>query len=205
MHRHAAASKQHQQLDVKIYSDQVPGRASAQKPRASHPQAARHSKPPQSSSSAKEKPIIIVPEGYSSLVSLFNVKELLQVSTVTAQLCVCRIWCAIACITSSILQEGRFVQSEESAAVKAGEKKPDFVHVKRKCGSDRAVTFEVIDQEPRKGSIRWERVVAVICSGKMWQFKKYPFQACSPKSDPPVLRFRLNPAPITAVALKVAC
>jgi hypothetical protein len=77
-----------------------------------------------------------------------------------------------------LLQEGRFVQLEETEAFKAGQQKPPLVHVKRKSGSDRTIVFEVIDQEPRKGSTRWERVVAVICSGKLWQFKKYPFQAC---------------------------
>jgi RNA pol II accessory factor, Cdc73 family, C-terminal len=60
--------------------------------------------------------------------------------------------------------------------VKNGEKKPDVLHIKRPLPSGKSLRFEIRDRVPSNGSKNWERVVAVVCSGKLWQFKKgYPF------------------------------
>lgn len=68
------ASKQHQQLGVNIYASSKqprppPGRP---QPPVGHAHRSTHS-------SQKARPIIIVPEGVSALMSLFNTQKLLQV------------------------------------------------------------------------------------------------------------------------------
>lgn len=63
---------------------------------------------------------------------------------------------------------------------KPGEKLPQVLLVSRPSVADpnRKVEYELVDQPPSKGSSRWERVVGVICQGKKWQFKEYPFKVC---------------------------
>jgi parafibromin len=45
-----------------------------------------------------------------------------------------------------------------------------------KVDPKRPVKFEIVDKAPSMNSERWERVVAVICQGKKWQFRGYPFR-----------------------------
>lgn len=56
--------------------------------------------------------------------------------------------------------------------------KLDRIVVERSIGREEAVPYEVTDQEP-KHRRDWDRVVAVFCSGKTWQFKKWPFPGAS--------------------------
>jgi hypothetical protein len=91
-------------------------------------------------------------------------------------------WCSSVasegCLNDSAeqLQDGQFVPLEQTAMVKSGEKKPDLLHIKRQMPSGKTLRFEIRDRVPSDGSKNWERVVAVVCSGKLWQFKKgYPF------------------------------
>jgi hypothetical protein len=77
------------------------------------------------------------------------------------------------------LQDSEFVPLHETAAVKAGEKKPEVIRIRRQTPSGKTLKFDIQDRVPRPESKTWERVVAVVCSGKLWQFKKgYPFKVC---------------------------
>eukprot|EP00892_Ulva_mutabilis_P009876 jgi/Ulvmu1/7260/UM035_0047.1 len=141
------ASKQHQQLGVNIYASSKQPRPPPGRPQTSVGHSHRNTH-----SSQKGRPIIIVPEGVSALMSLFN--------------------------TQKLLQEGEFMTTAEARAGIAGGDKPSIVLVSRKQPTDpaRTITYELVDQPPSKSSPRWERVAAVICQGKRWQFKEYPFK-----------------------------
>ncbi len=56
--------------------------------------------------------------------------------------------------------------------------KSDRLIISRTMGRAKPVAYEVTDQEPRHRR-DWDRVVAVFCSGKAWQFKKWPFPGAS--------------------------
>lgn len=65
-----------------------------------------------------------------------------------------------------------------------GGEKPSVVLLSRPSAIDpaRKITYELVDQPPSKASCRWERVAAVICQGKRWQFKEYPFKVWQPSA-----------------------
>ena len=79
---------------------------------------------------------------------------------------------------------------EQSAMIKDGKKKPRTVKVKKELPSGKTIIFNVIDQPPDAKSSKWELVVAVICSGKQWQFKQgFPFEVCHAHDLPRCLGF----------------
>lgn len=69
--------------------------------------------------------------------------------------------------------------TDARAAFPAGER-PQVLVVTKQSVIDpkRSVSYELVDQPPSKNSSRWERVAGVICQGKRWQFKEYPFKVC---------------------------
>lgn len=79
------------------------------------------------------------------------------------------------------MQDNEFVPLEQTAAIKAGEKKEDSLLIRRQTPDGKTIKFEIWDRVPREQSPNWERVVAIVCSGKLWQFKKgFPFTVCCP-------------------------
>lgn len=76
------------------------------------------------------------------------------------------------------MQDGQFMTSADARSTLPGGEKPSVVLVSRPSVVEaaRKITYEVVDQPPSKSSSRWERVAAVICQGKRWQFKEYPFK-----------------------------
>ncbi|KFM26620.1 Parafibromin [Auxenochlorella protothecoides] len=70
-----------------------------------------------------------------------------------------------------LLETGTFKPAE-------GVRKSDRLIISRTMGRAKPVAYEVTDQEPRHRR-DWDRVVAVFCSGKAWQFKKWPFPGAS--------------------------
>ncbi|KAK2077895.1 hypothetical protein QBZ16_003763 [Prototheca wickerhamii] len=56
--------------------------------------------------------------------------------------------------------------------------KQDRIVIERTIGREKAVPYEVTDVEPTHRR-DWDRVVAVFCSGKAWQFKKWPFRGAA--------------------------
>jgi hypothetical protein len=71
-----------------------------------------------------------------------------------------------------------FVSSSDARAAAGGEAKPVqplVITRPSKVDGKRPVKFEIFDKAPSMKSERWERVVAVVCQGKKWQFQGYPF------------------------------
>lgn len=95
-------------------------------------------------------PIILVPSAFSTLITIYNVKE--------------------------FLEDGVFIPTDvKLKQMKAG--KPDCVTVQKKFSRDRVVTaYEVRDKPSALKSDDWDRVVAVFVLGKEWQFKDWPFK-----------------------------
>ncbi|KAF9920128.1 accessory factor associated with RNA polymerase II [Linnemannia zychae] len=121
-----------------------PGASSSQTPRPSstNPQARPKS--------ANRMPIIIVPAAVTSMVTMFNVKQLL---------------------------EGQeFVDSTELR--NKGESKPARIRVQRRMKPNETtkVYYEVIDNGEILKPDDWDRVVCVFTTGAEWQFKKFKWQ-----------------------------
>ncbi len=99
----------------------------------------------QSQAQKKRKPnFIIVPPGFTSLITLFNAKY--------------------------FLQEGQYISTEE--AKKKNPTKPEYVVVRtrhqQQQGMDDVI---VIDNVSRLSKEDWSRVIGVFVTGQTWQFK----------------------------------
>ncbi|XP_051127537.1 protein CDC73 homolog [Andrographis paniculata] len=95
-------------------------------------------------------PIILVPSAFSTLITMYNVKE--------------------------FLEDGVYIPNDvKLKQMKGG--KPDCVTVQKKFSRDRVVTaYEVRDKPSALKTDDWDRVVAVFVLGKEWQFKDWPFK-----------------------------
>lgn len=94
-------------------------------------------------------PIILVPSAFSTLITIYNVKE--------------------------FLEDGVFIPTDVKA--KQMKVKPDCVTVQKKFSRDRVVAaYEVRDKPSALKAEDWDRVVAVFVLGKDWQFKDWPFK-----------------------------
>ncbi|KRZ72347.1 Parafibromin [Trichinella papuae] len=94
-------------------------------------------------------PIIIIPSANSSLITVFNVRELLE--------------------------NFRFVSSAEKRA--AGAKREPEVLIQRSKEGGVTVPYRVVDNPLRFLPEDWDRVVAVFAQGPAWQFKGWPLGA----------------------------
>ena len=95
----------------------------------------------------KATPLILVPPAASAILNMYNIKE--------------------------FLENGNFMTSEE--AMKRNPKKPAYERCMRSEGRKSPVKYHVTDRDPSRKE-DWDRVVAVFCLGKAWQFKKWPFE-----------------------------
>ncbi|KAK7308012.1 hypothetical protein VNO77_41565 [Canavalia gladiata] len=95
-------------------------------------------------------PIILVPSAFSTLITIYNVKE--------------------------FLEDGIYIPTDVKVKqMKAA--RPDCVTVQKKLSRDRVVTaYEVRDKPSSLKPEDWDRVVAVFVLGKEWQFKDWPFK-----------------------------
>jgi len=91
-------------------------------------------------------PIIIIPAAPKSLITMFNVKE--------------------------ILQDLKYVSTEEKRA--AGAKRENDVLIQRRKEGGLTVPYRVLDNPGRLTNAEWDRVVAVFVMGQAWQFKGWP-------------------------------
>lgn len=103
------------------------------------PQQAAQNKRP------SKTPIIIIPSANTSLITMYNAKE--------------------------ILQDLKFVSTEE----KRGSKRENEILLQRRKDGGFSVPYRVIDNPQKLSSADWERVVAVFVMGPAWQFKGWPF------------------------------
>lgn len=95
-------------------------------------------------------PIILVPSAFSTLITIYNVKD--------------------------FLEDGVFIPTDVKLKQMKGSK-PDCITVQKKFSRDRVVTaYEVRDKPSALKAEDWDRVVAVFVLGKEWQFKDWPFK-----------------------------
>ncbi|XP_019168080.1 PREDICTED: protein CDC73 homolog [Ipomoea nil] len=95
-------------------------------------------------------PIILVPSAFSTLITIYNVKE--------------------------FLEDGVYIPTDVKLKQMNGQK-PECVTVQKKFSRDRVVTaYEVRDKPSALKTEDWDRVVAVFVLGKEWQFKDWPFK-----------------------------
>ncbi|CAH9099628.1 unnamed protein product [Cuscuta europaea] len=95
-------------------------------------------------------PIILVPSAFSTLITIYNVKE--------------------------FLEDGVYISTDVKLKKMNGQK-PECVTVQKKFSRDRVVTaYEVRDKPSALKAEDWDRVVAVFVLGKEWQFKSWPFK-----------------------------
>lgn len=104
--------------------------------------------PQKSSKRTSRTPIIILPASTTSLITLYNVKDLLQ--------------------------DLKFVSMAEKKA--QGAKRDNDVLIQRRKDGTVTVPYRVIDNISKlQGHDDWERVVAVFVQGPAWQFKGWPW------------------------------
>ncbi|XP_071450459.1 parafibromin [Hetaerina americana] len=92
-------------------------------------------------------PIIIIPAANTSLITMYNAKD--------------------------ILQDLRFVSTEEKKA--QGVKRDNEILLQRRKEGSTTVPYRVIDNPQKLSPADWERVVAVFVMGPAWQFKGWPW------------------------------
>ncbi|XP_037513576.1 LOW QUALITY PROTEIN: parafibromin-like [Rhipicephalus sanguineus] len=92
-------------------------------------------------------PIIIIPAATTSLITMYNAKD--------------------------ILQDLRFVSTDEKKS--QGCKRENAVLIQRRRNRGATVSYRVIDNPSTLAPEDWERVVAVFVQGPAWQFKGWPW------------------------------
>lgn len=92
-------------------------------------------------------PIIVIPSATTSLITMYNAKE--------------------------ILQDLKYVTTEEKR--QSGEKRANEVLLQRRKDSNSTVPYRVIDNPGKLSQTDWDRVVAVFVMGPAWQFKGWPW------------------------------
>ncbi|CAN7978873.1 unnamed protein product, partial [Ixodes persulcatus] len=92
-------------------------------------------------------PIIIIPAATTSLITMYNAKD--------------------------ILQDLRFVSTAEKKS--QGCKRENAVLIQRRRNGGTTVSYRVIDNPTNLASEDWCRVVAVFVQGPAWQFKGWPW------------------------------
>ncbi|XP_077492132.1 parafibromin-like [Amblyomma americanum] len=93
------------------------------------------------------KPIIIIPAATTSLITMYNAKD--------------------------ILQDLRFISTDEKKS--QGCKRENAVLIQRRHNRGATVCYRVIDNPSALAPEDWERVVAVFVQGPAWQFKGWPW------------------------------
>ena len=90
-------------------------------------------------------PIIIIPAATTSIITMYNVKELLQ--------------------------DSRYVSTEEKK--QQNSRRDNEVLIQRRKPDNSTVPYRVIDNPNKLSTEDWDRVVAVFAQGPAWQFKGY--------------------------------
>lgn len=92
-------------------------------------------------------PIIIIPSANTSLITMYNAKE--------------------------ILQDLKYVSVDEKRAMNL--KRENEILLQRRKDAGFTVPYRVVDNPQKLTNADWERVVAVFVMGPSWQFKGWPF------------------------------
>ncbi|KAI4459288.1 cdc73 domain protein [Holotrichia oblita] len=120
----------------------------AQTPQPTTPLPANAARPPPGHTKRISRtPIIIIPAGTSSLITMHNVKD--------------------------ILQDLKFVSVEQKKS--EGARRDNEVLLQRQKNGI-SVPYRVVDNPAKLSPSDWDRVVAVFVMGPAWQFKGYPWE-----------------------------
>jgi len=103
--------------------------------------------PGQPHKKASRTPIIIIPAANSSLINMFNCKD--------------------------VLQDLKFITTEEKR--QQGGKRDNEILLQRRKEGNLTVPYRVIDTPQKLAPADWDRVVAVFVMGPAWQFKGWPW------------------------------
>ncbi|ELU13919.1 hypothetical protein CAPTEDRAFT_183964 [Capitella teleta] len=109
--------------------------------------AADAARPAQGSKRTSKTPIIIIPAATTSLITMYNAKD--------------------------ILQDLKFISTEEKKA--QGTKRDNEVLLQRHKPGGLTVPYKIIDNPLKLSTDDWDRVVAVFVQGPAWQFKGWPW------------------------------
>ncbi|CAD6991141.1 parafibromin [Ceratitis capitata] len=120
---------------------QIPGRPKELLPTAQARQVA-----PSAQKRVSRTPIIIIPSANTSLITMFNAKD--------------------------ILQDLKYVSTEDKK--RTGSARDNEVLLQRKR-NNQTVPYRVIDNPQKLSAQDWQRVVAVFVMGPAWQFKGWPW------------------------------
>ncbi|GLH14067.1 Parafibromin [Gryllus bimaculatus] len=102
---------------------------------------------PQANKRVSRTPIIIIPAATTSLITMYNAKD--------------------------VLQDLRYVSTENKKAM--GAKRDNEILLQRRKEGGLTVPYRVIDNPQKLTNADWERVVAVFVMGPAWQFKGWPW------------------------------
>lgn len=100
-----------------------------------------------SSKRPSRTPIIIIPAANTSLITMYNARD--------------------------ILQDLKFVSTEEKKA--QGAKRDNEILLQRRKEGGLTVPYRIVDNPGKLNHSDWERVVAVFVMGPSWQFKGWPW------------------------------
>ncbi|XP_041369422.1 parafibromin-like [Gigantopelta aegis] len=128
--------------------------ASARKTHTPQPQPVQpisrpivQARPPPNQKKGSRTPIVIIPAAATSLITMFNAKD--------------------------VLQDLKFVSTEEKKS--QGVKRDNEVLIQRRKDGGLTVPYRIIDNPVKLQQDDWERVVAVFVQGPAWQFKGWPW------------------------------
>lgn len=146
----AAAQLKKQQLSAQQQQQMPPGRPNSHLLPSSLARAQQQQQQ-QSITAAKRQsrtPIIIIPASTTSLITMYNVKD--------------------------ILQDMKFVTTDQKRA--EGCPRENEVLLQRTKEANITVPYRIIDNPAKLSSQDWSRVVAVFVMGPAWQFKGWPWE-----------------------------
>lgn len=111
------------------------------------PSSGRMTVTTQSQKRISRTPIIIIPAAHTSLITMFNARD--------------------------ILQDLKFITTEEKK--NGGVKRENEILIQRRKEASVTVPYRVVDNPQKLTNAEWERVVAVFVMGPAWQFKGWPW------------------------------
>ncbi|XP_064616163.1 parafibromin-like [Liolophura sinensis] len=112
-----------------------------------HARPVSQARPPPNQKKGSRTPIIIIPAATTSLITMYNAKD--------------------------ILQELKFVTTEDKK--NQGTKRDNEVLIQRRKSGGLTVPYRIIDNPLKLTNEDWDRVVAVFVQGPAWQFKGWPW------------------------------
>ncbi|KAI5642537.1 hypothetical protein NE865_05564 [Phthorimaea operculella] len=129
-------------------------------------------------------PIIIIPAAATSLISMYNVKDLLQELKVPIIIIPAAATSLISMYNvKDLLQELKYVPVEQKKAEGCARENEVLLQRRKGPGGEHAqinaatitIPYKVVDNPARLSAADWDRVVAVFVQGPAWQFKGWPW------------------------------